>query len=184
VYGQRAEWLLKLEEYQKIARQPDAPLTASFNVAQCYFQLDSARQAATLFRAIVRELPREYKTVAWNQLGILAAQQNNLKEALEYFKKALQSNPDYELARFNYELILRRLQQNPPPPPPPPPPQGAPPPPRKPTENNGRTVPWEPVTQEDVQAAYQAQVKREVQYLQQLKKSAKMSGGHRAEPQW
>lgn len=118
-----------LEEY------PDQRPHLNFNIAQCNLRNDSMTTALGFFSqaANIGRVDPELSSLAWNQIGGLHAsmppdgpqgggaqaqgtgpseeQANPIEIALEDFKNALRMDPDNELARYNYELLKRKLQQ-------------------------------------------------------------------------
>jgi hypothetical protein len=63
--------------------------------------------ADSLLRAIVAEDSLDFE--AWNNLGLLAAQQEDTTAALAAFEKALQIRRDYAPAAFNRAALLQQL---------------------------------------------------------------------------
>lgn len=53
----------------------------------------------------------EARSIAYQQLGILATENKNLEDAATYFKQSLKANPENEPARYNFELAKKILQQ-------------------------------------------------------------------------
>ncbi|MGB3848585.1 MAG: hypothetical protein WA958_01355 [Tunicatimonas sp.] len=51
------------------------------------------------------------KSVAYQQLGVLASGQKKYPAALAAFKESLKANPNNEDARYNYELVKKLLEQ-------------------------------------------------------------------------
>ena len=47
------------------------------------------------------------KSVAYQQLGVLASEQKKYPEALATFKESLKANPANEESRYNYELVKK-----------------------------------------------------------------------------
>lgn len=162
---------------EAIGEMPNQRDLIRFNQAQTWMITDSARRAESLYTALLPLLPPAQQASALNNMGILAERRGKLDVALESFKDALRIDPNYEKARYNYELLLRRIKNNPPPPnPPPPAASNAPPPPRNPppsTENSGENKPMTEVTPEQAKDALRQLQANERQYLQQLKRRNK-----------
>lgn len=51
------------------------------------------------------------KSLAFQQLGVMATKKQNLKDAVSYFKQSLKAHPANDAARYNYELAKKKLQQ-------------------------------------------------------------------------
>lgn len=54
---------------------------------------------------------KKARSIAYQQLGILAVENKNLQDATTYFKESLKANPENESVRYNYELARKMLQQ-------------------------------------------------------------------------
>lgn len=48
---------------------------------------------------------------AWNNVGVLLAMDQEIEPALEAFREAMRKFPDNSVARYNYELLLKKQQQ-------------------------------------------------------------------------
>lgn len=85
-------------EYSQIEIWPagDGPLRYAF----CLFQLGRHDEAVALLRQIV---VNEKNPVAWNLLGVIAAQKGDWREATENFSKAVQLVPDNRYYQDNLQ---------------------------------------------------------------------------------
>ncbi len=84
----------------------------SFNIAHSNFFQDSFKVAQNIYSNLLSTLPKIQKSEAYNNLGIIVAKEPKKdEEALQYFKNAILENPDNEEARYNYELLKKRIQQ-------------------------------------------------------------------------
>lgn len=179
------------EQRAMIAQNEDHPdyYLVKFNIAQCLFSLDSLNAASAAYLAIAQKLPKNYRSVCFNHLGIIEIKLNNQRLALEYFKSAIISDRQNDKAKFNYELLKKRIEKEKPPPPPP---SNTPPPPSGgtgnarpiPTEHLGKNWTFEPMSREQALLILEQQKLREEQYLQQLKKSFVRDKRYSSEPQW
>ncbi len=84
---------------------------ALLNRAHSYFQLKDTLSAFEQYREASLSANRQIKSTALNQLGNLSEQQKQLKEGLQFYKEALRSNPNNKEARFNYELLKKKMEQ-------------------------------------------------------------------------
>jgi tetratricopeptide (TPR) repeat protein len=87
------------------------------NLANSYYILNDTTHAKAEYRKLLKLNDEEIVSRALNQLGTLSAVSKDSVFALQLFKEALNSYPDNQLARFNYELIKKKLPPNPPRPP-------------------------------------------------------------------
>ena len=95
-----------------------------YNIGICQLQMDSVEKARNAWtKAIVKE-DKKLSSLAHNNLGCLKATEQdpktaqdpkagkeNIQLALESFKNALRLDPDNELARYNYELLMKKQQE-------------------------------------------------------------------------
>ncbi len=87
----------------------------NINLAHCYFLNGDTASARKLYELLRKSPKRPVRSVAFHQLGILAYRNGLPQMAVRYFRNALRASPANELARYNYELLQKRLGQAPPP---------------------------------------------------------------------
>ncbi|WP_026465023.1 tetratricopeptide repeat protein [Adhaeribacter aquaticus] len=90
---------------------PDEPLL--LNLAHATFQSNNFLQAQKYYTILTKSKKPEIQSAAITQLGVLFFKKNNPEKALYYFKKALILSPTNEVARYNYELTRKYLDQSP-----------------------------------------------------------------------
>lgn len=84
-----------------------------YNIAQCYERMDSLEQAMEYYHQSVNTRKSDLASQASNQIGILLLRQDKPQQALAAWKQALKYDPDNETARYNYELLLKRILPDP-----------------------------------------------------------------------
>jgi Ca-activated chloride channel homolog len=103
------------ELYRNILeREPDSPRIL-FNLGNSLAyqgRFDESVETFQKYRELVEDAGR--KAAAEYNLGYLYGYEGNLREALRYFQDAIDLDPADEDAKFNYELLRRRLQDGPP----------------------------------------------------------------------
>ncbi len=80
------------------------------NLAHAYLQLKDADKATYYYLQASKSSEQVLKSKALNQLGFLAMIDQNYYEAKDYFQEALIQNPQNEVARFNLELLLKKIK--------------------------------------------------------------------------
>jgi tetratricopeptide (TPR) repeat protein len=95
-----------------LGRENQNHTNIKFNLAQFYLAQDSGLKAKKIYQEIAKRLPKEYKSICYNNLGYLEAQAGNEDMAINYFRKALLDNPSNHYARFNYELLVRKKKKS------------------------------------------------------------------------
>jgi tetratricopeptide (TPR) repeat protein len=84
---------------------------ASLNVAHALLKEKKTNEAQQAYTKATQATKNTVRATAYTQLGVLSAQKQQDKEALQYFKQALKENPRNEYARYNYELLKRKMEQ-------------------------------------------------------------------------
>lgn len=83
----------------------------TMNLANAYFQLRDTANSVSNFRQLTQSKQPALRSVANQQLGVLANQQGKFEEALEHFKQALKAAPQNDEARYNYEMVKKKLEE-------------------------------------------------------------------------
>ncbi|WP_259016463.1 hypothetical protein [Emticicia fluvialis] len=116
----KKNYALAREKYQNLANisfnlEPEARL----NMAHAYFYTQDTARALLEYKRLLRVSDEMIFTGAIIQIGVINAMQKDSATALQLFKEALKKNPDNQIARYNYELMKKRMPDNNQPPPPP-----------------------------------------------------------------
>ena len=83
----------------------------NMNLAHSYFQLNDTLNAQNSYLPLTSSLNPKFKSVANQQLGVLANRGGKFEEALNYFKNSLKTDPTNEEARYNYEMVKKKLEE-------------------------------------------------------------------------
>jgi tetratricopeptide (TPR) repeat protein len=83
----------------------------TLNLAHAYFNLNDTTNATREYQSLTRSSKNHIRSKAQQQLGVLLNRQGKLEEALNAFKESLKSEPANEGARYNYELVKRKLEE-------------------------------------------------------------------------
>jgi len=83
------------------------------NLSNAYFQLNDSTNAVSNYQKLLNSGDAEIRSRAFQQLGVLADQKNQLTAALDMFKESLKANPGNEESRYNYELTKKKLENQP-----------------------------------------------------------------------
>ncbi|MFN0202487.1 MAG: tetratricopeptide repeat protein [Bacteroidia bacterium] len=109
-FFQQKKYKKALEMYEKaLVAYPKKAQAIHYNMGICYQLMDSTEKAANLFHQVLEGEDSALRAAALNHLGIRNAEKNKLEDALAAFHKALLLNPNNRQARYNYELLLKRL---------------------------------------------------------------------------
>jgi Ca-activated chloride channel family protein len=76
-----------------------------------YFQAHDTTYTANSYQPVTQSSNTKLRSIAHQQLGVLANQQNKYEEALANFKQALKADPTNEDARYNYEMVKKKLEE-------------------------------------------------------------------------
>ncbi len=81
------------------------------NLANAYFQLNDTTNTAITYQPLTQSTDRAIRSIAHQQLGVLSNRANKYEEALASFKQALKADPTNEDARYNYEMVKKKLDE-------------------------------------------------------------------------
>lgn len=106
-FGQAAEYYNAL-----ILQWGETSDAVHLNRAHALFKAEQKEAAAEAYRQIIEgQTGNSARSIALQQLGLLAGREERLPDALQYFKDALKADPTNETARLNYELAWRKLKK-------------------------------------------------------------------------
>jgi tetratricopeptide (TPR) repeat protein len=81
------------------------------NLANAYFKIQDHENATGLYNLLIASQNKAIRTAANQQLGVLAYNNQELPQALHYFRASLLADPGNEDSRYNYELVRKISQQ-------------------------------------------------------------------------
>lgn len=81
------------------------------NRAHAYYHMNDTLRAYEAYRKASMVDQKPIQSTAFNQLGVLSEQQGQKEEALSYYKESLRADPRNEEARYNYELLKKKIQE-------------------------------------------------------------------------
>lgn len=83
----------------------------AMNLAHSYFELNDTLNATNTYLPLTNSSNPKLRSLANQQLGVLSNRQGKFEEALNYFKNSLKADPTNEEARFNYEIVKKKLEE-------------------------------------------------------------------------
>jgi len=81
------------------------------NLAGAYFASNDTSNTFQSYQPLTQSSNSKIRSVAHQQLGVMANRQGKFEEALASFKQALKADPTNEDARYNYEMVKRKLEE-------------------------------------------------------------------------
>lgn len=81
------------------------------NLASAYYNLKDTANALSQYQSLTASSKNQLRSKAQQQLGLIADQQGRQEEALRYFKEAIKSDLTNEDARYNYELLKKKIEE-------------------------------------------------------------------------
>ncbi len=81
------------------------------NLAHSYFHLGDTTQAKSNYQSASNSEDPKLKSVALQQLGVMAKNGGNLEESIQYLKSSIKADPANDGARFDYEVVKKLAQQ-------------------------------------------------------------------------
>jgi Ca-activated chloride channel family protein len=83
----------------------------NMNMAHSYFQLNDTAQAIGSYQRVTQSPDTRLRSKAYQQLGVLNNREGKFEEALQFLKQALKADPTNQDARYNYEMIKKKLEE-------------------------------------------------------------------------
>ena len=81
------------------------------NLSHAFYKNNDIENARSYYTNLASSSDRSISSRAFQQLGIIANDEKKYEEALAYFKSSLKANPLNEEARYNYELLKKRVDE-------------------------------------------------------------------------
>lgn len=81
------------------------------NLASAYYNLKDTTNALNQYQSLTQSPKNYLRSKAQQQLGLIADQQGKSQEALNHFKQAIKSDLTNQEARYNYELLKKKLEE-------------------------------------------------------------------------
>lgn len=109
---QRGDYKKAIEQYQLLTDSLGIDEEeVRMNLAHAYFQLNDTTNAQQRYQPLTGSNRAAYRSLANQQLGVLSNRQGKLEEALNYFKNAMKADATNEEARYNYEMVKKKLEE-------------------------------------------------------------------------
>ena len=81
------------------------------NLANAYYLARDTASAFNVYQRVTGSPKNDIRSKAHQQLGIMANQQGRAEEALNLFKQAIRAEPSNDDARYNYEMLKKKLEE-------------------------------------------------------------------------
>lgn len=81
------------------------------NLANAYFESNDTVNTFQSYQPLTQSTNSKIRSIAHQQMGVLANRQGKFEEALASFKQALKADPTNEDARYNYEMVKKKLDE-------------------------------------------------------------------------
>ena len=81
------------------------------NLANAYFESQDTTHTFNSYQTLSQSQNKKLSSLANQQLGVLENRQGKFEEALNHFKQAMKADPENEDARYNYELVKKKLEE-------------------------------------------------------------------------
>jgi len=82
------------------------------NLSNAYFKAQDTSNAQFHYAKLTESGDKSVKSIAHQQLGVIATNTGKYDAALEEFKNSLRADPGNNDARYNYELLKRLIEEN------------------------------------------------------------------------
>lgn len=84
---------------------------AIMNLANSYYKLEDTENALSTYQRLQGSTDRALRSQAYQQMGVLSKDPKTLEKALAFFKESIKSDPTNNDARYNYELVKKKLKE-------------------------------------------------------------------------
>lgn len=81
------------------------------NLAHAYYLSNDTTNARAGYQGLVQSPKNGIRSKALQQLGLMNNKQGKAEEALQDFKQAIKADPSNEDARYNYEMLKKKLDE-------------------------------------------------------------------------
>jgi tetratricopeptide (TPR) repeat protein len=81
------------------------------NLASAYYLSKDTANATTYYQAVSTSDKNLVRSRAQQQLGVMSDRQGRLDEALSHFKQAIKADPQNDDARYNYEMLKKKMDE-------------------------------------------------------------------------
>ncbi|MEO9474012.1 MAG: tetratricopeptide repeat protein [Cyclobacteriaceae bacterium] len=81
------------------------------NLGHSYYHLGDTSGAKHSYQSLLTSSSKDLKSIASQQLGVMAKDAQKLEESLSYLKNAIKANPGNEGAKYDYEVVKKLLEQ-------------------------------------------------------------------------
>lgn len=103
---------LAIEKYRYLIDSLDVnEEEVNLNLAHAYYLTKDTTNALSLYQPLTGSSKKDINSKANQQLGVMLNEQGKAEEALNHFKQAVKADPANELARYNYEMLKRKLDE-------------------------------------------------------------------------
>ena len=81
------------------------------NLASAYYLSNDTANAKTTYQGLTQSENTKIRSKAFQQLGNMYSKTGKTDEALSQFKQAIKSDPANQDARYNYEMLKKKLEE-------------------------------------------------------------------------
>ncbi len=81
------------------------------NLGHAYYKQNDTTNAKNFYARATMSSKPEIKSIAYQQLGVMAKSPQTLPQSLQYLKSAIKADPTNNDARYDYELVKKLLKE-------------------------------------------------------------------------
>ena len=83
----------------------------TLNLANAYFHTNDTTNAVSSYQSLLASSKSHIRSKAHQQLGIMQHREGKLEESLNSFKQAIKADPANSEAKYNYEMLKKKLDE-------------------------------------------------------------------------
>lgn len=81
------------------------------NLANAYFKANDTTASIQGYQNLIDSKSKSISSRAFQQLGVMDNREGKFEQALNYFKQAIKADPSNDEARYNYEMLKKKLDE-------------------------------------------------------------------------
>jgi hypothetical protein len=108
---QAGDYKTAVDKYAELVKLGVKEDEVMLNLANAYYLQKDTANAFSRYQSLTQSNKKDVSAKASNQLGLMLNERGKPEEALSRFKNAIKSDPGNNEARYNYEMLKKKLDQ-------------------------------------------------------------------------
>jgi hypothetical protein len=108
---QAGDYKTAVDKYSELVKLGVKEDEVMLNLANAYYLQKDTANAFSGYQSLAQSNKKEVAAKANNQLGLMLNERGKAEKALSRFKNAIKSDPRNSEARYNYEMLKKKLDE-------------------------------------------------------------------------